>query len=107
MNKTQWGASDNKQVGDVIESVPTTFPHLDAVGDVGEIGSKDGKRLAKFVTVRIYPDPETNEAFTKDIQIVKSYSQEVKENPGATCAAHGERLPCRVCSGLEIMNYSE
>ena len=92
-------------VGQIINR-KTGFPHLDVVGDVGWVKTEQGKTIAKYVTVRVYPDPETNEVLTEDVQIVKSLDRElVEENPEARCHVHGRSFPCSFCEKLEKENY--
>jgi len=92
--------------GDIIKNRPTSYPHLDMVGDIGSVNSKDNKKIAKYVAIKINKDTETNEAITMDIQLVQSFdSSKCLQNPNAKCAIHGLSFPCEKCKELEKQNY--
>jgi hypothetical protein len=94
-------------VGDIIKGVPTGYPHLDEVGDTGTINDKNTNLpIAKYVVVKTYPDPKTNERLTKDIQLVESLnSKKCLFRDEARCFIHFISLPCEKCKELEKRNY--
>ncbi len=95
-------------VGDIIMGVKTGHPHLDEVGDVGTLQNRVTHRdIARYVVVRVYPDPVTNERLTKDIQINESLDPgQIALNPDALCAIHSVHFPCAECAVLAHNNYA-
>lgn len=93
-------------IGDIIENVKTGYPHLDAIGDTGWLADKSTHKIARYIVIKTHRDPETNEALTKDVQLISSLdSIKVLENPQALCAIHNTKFPCSECAKLTERNY--
>ena len=94
-------------LGDVLKGKKTSYPHLDLVGDVGcVLDIVSGKPFAEYVVVRVYPDWETNEVLTVDMQLVEILDPaKMLPNPNAKCVIHGGGFPCHECSELRRLNY--
>ena len=95
-------------VGDILAGKKTNYPHLDAVGDVGMLCDRQGRPLAHYMVIRLYPDPVTNEVLYVDIQLNQTRNPyKVIPNPNATCEIHKVLFPCAQCAVLAKENYPQ